>query len=120
MPWRRPIVKAGQHVPFSGLVQAHTPAQAGPLRLQPWKALVRTDSPAERAGFEPSVPPRISALSRQPFSPLRHFRSAGETDSSCKRDWRFESRFLHRRVDAGVLGPERPSLELSAGRKLVV
>ena len=48
--------RLGQHVPFSGLVQAHTPGESrvfGPAAVE---GTGETDSPAEGDGFEPSVP----------------------------------------------------------------
>jgi hypothetical protein len=46
----------GQHVPFSGLVQAHTPGESRAFAPVAMDGTAETDSPAERERFEPSVP----------------------------------------------------------------
>jgi len=60
---------------------------------------MRTDSLAEEAGFELSVPRRIDdAFETALFASAGLLVPAGETDSFCERDRRFESRFLRQRV----------------------
>src|SRR3984893_8813678 len=46
----------GQHVPFSGLVQAHTPGQSRAFAHVAMEGTGETDSAAEEARFEPLVP----------------------------------------------------------------
>ena len=46
----------GQHVPFSGLVQAHTPGKSRVFPAVGMEGTGETDWPAEGDGFEPSVP----------------------------------------------------------------
>src|SRR5437899_400137 len=46
----------GQHVPFSGLVQSHTPAQSRVFAAVGMEGTGETDWPAEERRFEPSVP----------------------------------------------------------------
>ncbi len=45
-----------QHVPFSGLVQAHTPGKSRAFAPVGMEGTGETDSPAEEAGFELAVP----------------------------------------------------------------
>src|SRR4029077_3527872 len=47
----------GQHVPFSGLVQAHTPRKSRVFAAVGMEGTGETDWPAEGRGFEPLVPP---------------------------------------------------------------
>ena len=47
----------GQHVPFSGPVQAHTPGKSRVFAAVGMEGTGETDWPAEESGFEPSVPP---------------------------------------------------------------
>src|SRR6266550_8161793 len=46
----------GQHVPFSGLVQAHPPGKSRVFAAVGMEGTGETDWPAEGTGFEPSVP----------------------------------------------------------------
>src|SRR6266550_2411353 len=46
----------GQHVPFSGHVQAHTPGESRAFAPAATEDTGERDSPPEEAGFEPSVP----------------------------------------------------------------
>jgi hypothetical protein len=46
----------GQHVPFSGHVQAHTPGERRAFAPAATEDTGERDSPPEGAGFEPSVP----------------------------------------------------------------
>ena len=46
----------GQHVPFSGHVQTHTPGESRVFAPVGMEGTRETDSPLEGAGFEPSVP----------------------------------------------------------------
>ena len=52
----------GQHVPFSGLVQAHTPGKSRVFAAVGMEGTGETDWPAERTGFELAVPLRWTAL----------------------------------------------------------
>ena len=53
----------GQHAPFSGLVQAHTPGKSRVFAAVGMEGTRETDSPLEGSGFEPSVPlPRLSSI----------------------------------------------------------
>ena len=52
----------GQHVPFSGLVQTHTPGETSTFSFAAAEFTRETDSPAEGTGFEPSVPLLRKAL----------------------------------------------------------
>jgi hypothetical protein len=47
---------SGQHVPFSGLVQAHTPGKSRVFATIGMEGTGETDWPAEEERFEPSVP----------------------------------------------------------------
>src|ERR1700730_9145692 len=47
----------GQRVPFSGLVEAHTPGKSRVFAPAAVEGTGETDSPAEEERFEPSVPP---------------------------------------------------------------
>src|SRR5438876_2405185 len=54
---KRPSEPApGQHVPFSGLVEAHTPGESRALAPVALKGTGETDSPLEERRFEPLVP----------------------------------------------------------------
>src|ERR1700726_2352099 len=46
----------GQHVPFSGHVQAHTPGERRAFAPAATEDPGERDSPLEEGGFEPSVP----------------------------------------------------------------
>ena len=46
----------GQYVPFSGLVEAHTPGESRALAPVALKGTGETDSPLEERRFEPLVP----------------------------------------------------------------
>src|SRR5882672_7920165 len=46
----------GQHVPFSGHVQAHTPGERRAFAPAATEGTGETDSPQEGGGFEPPVP----------------------------------------------------------------
>ena len=46
----------GQYVPFSGLVQAHTPGERRDFAPVAMEGTGETDSPLEGEGFEPLVP----------------------------------------------------------------
>jgi len=56
----------GQHVPFSGHVQAHTPGERRAFAPVAMEGTGETDSPLEGRGFEPLVPlVRSGPVSRQ-------------------------------------------------------
>ncbi len=48
----------GQHVPFSGLVHAHTPGKCRAFAPVATEGTDETNSVTEEATFEPSVPSR--------------------------------------------------------------
>ena len=52
----------GQHVPFSGHVQAHTPGERRAFAPAATEDTGERDSPPEGTGFEPSVPVLQKAL----------------------------------------------------------
>jgi len=52
----------GQHVPFSGHVQAHTPGERRAFAPAATEDTGERDSPLEGDGFEPSVPGRGNVL----------------------------------------------------------
>jgi hypothetical protein len=63
--WRESIRRQparGQHVPFSGLVPAHTPGKSPVFPAVGMEGTGETDWLPEQRGFEPLVPPRGATL----------------------------------------------------------
>src|SRR5258705_1017060 len=75
---------SGQHVPFSGHVQAHTPGERRAFAPAATEDTGERDSPLEGSGFEPSVPlPRLSSIRAVRAKIIGRIRmSFGETESS--------------------------------------
>ena len=75
----------GQHVPFSGHVQAHTPGERRAFAPAATEDTGERDSPLEGRGFEPSVPQDKRRFQDSPFRLCGTSRSAGERRVSRKR-----------------------------------
>ena len=61
----------GQRVPFSGLVQAHTPGKSRVFAAVGMEGTGETDWPAEEDGFELPVPPKAGAFLNKLLPPLQ-------------------------------------------------